>query len=253
MTWHSSGLVGAFKPSYSQVLLAQQTIKLYEELTAKGLKTGWKQCGSLNVARTRDRMTQFRRMKALSHLWGIECDILTAAQCKEKCPIMETDDLLGGIWIPKDGVAHPKYICDALITQACEMGVTVIEKCTVKEVAQQQSLISSVRTNLGRVNCAYFVNCAGFWARSIGEMSEPSVKIPLQPAEHHFLHTKPIANLDPMMPVIRDLDGQIYIREVDGRILAGGFDEKTKPAFQNVTIPCELIAIHGQIQMKDKN
>lgn len=66
MTWHSSGLVGAFKPTYSQVLLAQQTIKLYEDLTSKGLKTGWKQCGSLNLARTRDRMTQFRRMKALS-------------------------------------------------------------------------------------------------------------------------------------------------------------------------------------------
>lgn len=121
------------------------------------------------------------------------------------------------------------------------MGVTVIEKCTVKEVAQRQNLISSVRTNLGRVNCEYFVNCAGFWARSIGEMSEPTVKIPLQPAEHHFLHTKPIADLDPMMPVVRDLDGQIYIREVDGRILAGGFDEKTRPAFQNVTIPCKLI------------
>lgn len=66
MTWHSSGLVGAFKPTYSQVLLAQQTIKLYKDLTAKGFKTGWKQCGSLNLARTRDRMTQFRRMKALS-------------------------------------------------------------------------------------------------------------------------------------------------------------------------------------------
>lgn len=66
MTWHSSGLVGAFKPTYSQVLLAQQTIKLYEDLTAKGFKTGWKQCGSLNLARTRDRIVQFRRMKALS-------------------------------------------------------------------------------------------------------------------------------------------------------------------------------------------
>lgn len=66
MTWHSSGLVGAFKPSYSQVLLAQQTINLYKELTQKGLATGWKQCGSLNVARCRDRMTQFRRMKSQS-------------------------------------------------------------------------------------------------------------------------------------------------------------------------------------------
>lgn len=66
MTWHSSGLVGAFKPSYSQVLLAQQTISLYQDLTQKGLATGWKQCGSLNLARTRDRMTQFRRMKSQS-------------------------------------------------------------------------------------------------------------------------------------------------------------------------------------------
>lgn len=172
-------------------------------------------------------------------LWGIECEILTASQCAEKCSIIETNDLLGGIWIPKDGVAHPKYICDTLISEAARMGVTVIEKCTVNEIVQKYDHVSAVKTNYGRIYCEYFVNCAGFWARSIGEMSEPTVKIPLQPAEHYFLHTKPIDNLDPMMPVVRDLDGQVYIREVDGRILAGGFDSKTKPAFQNVTIPCE--------------
>lgn len=63
---HSNGIVQAFKPTYSQVLLAQQTIRLYEDLTKKGFPTGWKQCGSLNLARTRDRMTQFRRMKSQS-------------------------------------------------------------------------------------------------------------------------------------------------------------------------------------------
>lgn len=177
----------------------------------------------------------------ISSLWGIECEMLTPSQCKEKCPILETRDLLGGLWIPKDGVAHPMHICDTLITEASRMGVTVIEKCAVKKVSQRQNMISSVTTNLGRVNCEYFVNCAGFWARPIGEMSEPTVKIPLQSAEHYFLHTKPIENLDRMMPVIRDFDGQIYIREVDGRISAGGFDKKTKPAFQNVAIPCEWI------------
>lgn len=171
-------------------------------------------------------------------MWGIESEILTPSQCKEKCAILETSDLLGGIWIPKDGVAHPKLICDALISEASRMGVTVIEKCTVNEITQENDVIRSVNTNYGRINCEYFVNCAGFWARSIGEMSEPTVKIPLQAAEHYFLHTKTIDDLDRMMPVIRDLDGHIYIREVDGRILAGGFDEKTKPAFENVTIPC---------------
>lgn len=66
MTGHSSGLIGVFKPTFAQVRLAQQTIKLYEDLSNRGLATGWKACGSLNVARTRDRMTVFRRMKSQS-------------------------------------------------------------------------------------------------------------------------------------------------------------------------------------------
>lgn len=65
-SWHSSGLVGAFKPTFAQVCLAQQSIQLLDDLTQRGLPTGWKQCGSLNLARTRDRMTVFRRMKSQS-------------------------------------------------------------------------------------------------------------------------------------------------------------------------------------------
>lgn len=126
------------------------------------------------------------------------------------------------------------------MSEANRMGVRIIEKCTVREVEQRDNQVSSVNTNRGRIKCDYFVNCAGFWARLIGEMSEPTVKIPLQAAEHYFLHTTPIENLDPMMPVIRDLDGQIYIRESEGRILAGGFDLNARPAFENVMIPCKF-------------
>ncbi|KAJ8980038.1 hypothetical protein NQ317_019726 [Molorchus minor] len=59
-TWHSSGLIGVFKPSLSQVKLTKSSIDLYKELESKGLSTGWKQCGSLNIARTRDRMAVFQ-------------------------------------------------------------------------------------------------------------------------------------------------------------------------------------------------
>lgn len=55
--------------------------------------------------------------------------------------------------------------------------------------------------------------------------------------EHYYLHTQPIANLDPMIPVIRDLDGYIYFRENDGRLLAGGFEPVAKPAFEDGMIP----------------
>lgn len=64
--WHNSGVIGTFKQSNTQIKMARKSIKLLEHLEALGYDIGWKQCGSLNLARTRDRMTTFRRMKSLS-------------------------------------------------------------------------------------------------------------------------------------------------------------------------------------------
>ncbi len=62
----ASGLVGAYKNTVSQIKLAMKSVQLLEELTNSGLDVGWKRCGSLNLARCNDRMTQYRRMKSKS-------------------------------------------------------------------------------------------------------------------------------------------------------------------------------------------
>jgi pyruvate dehydrogenase phosphatase regulatory subunit len=97
--------------------------------------------------------------------------------------------------------------------------------------------VSGVETDLGPIDCEYFVNCAGFWARGVGQLSEPYVKVPLHAVEHYYLHTKPIPGLDSMTPVVRDQDGYIYFRENKGRLLAGGFEPVAKPAFEDGRIP----------------
>lgn len=56
---------------------------------------------------------------------------------------------------------------------------------------------------MGSVDCDYYVNCGGFWARTIGQRSNPSVKIPLHPVEHYYLRTNPIPNLDSQTPGIK--------------------------------------------------
>lgn len=69
-TWNTAGLVGIFKPTLAQVRLCQTSMDLFRELEAQGLPNGWNQCGSLCLARSNDRMTVFRRMKALSvYVW----------------------------------------------------------------------------------------------------------------------------------------------------------------------------------------
>ncbi|XP_043585152.1 pyruvate dehydrogenase phosphatase regulatory subunit, mitochondrial [Bombus pyrosoma] len=236
-TWHTSGLVGAFKPSLAQVKLAQNTIALYKALEKKGLSTGWKQCGSLSLARTRDRMTVFRRMKAQSISCNIECHLITPKQVQEICPLLRVDDLVGGLWIPGDGVGDPYQICLTLIGEAKKKGVKVFENCKVTKIITQNGRIAAVETTHGTIECEHFVNCAGFWARNVGKLSEPYVKVPLHPVEHYYLHTKSINGLDPMTPVIRDLDGYIYFRENNGSLLAGGFEPVAKPAFEDGTIP----------------
>ena len=97
--------------------------------------------------------------------------------------------------------------------------------------------ISGVKTNKGTVFCEHFVNTAGFWARHIGTLSSPRVQVPLHPAEHYYLHSKPVNFLPPNTPVVRDPDGHIYFRENGGRVLAGGFEPVAKPAFEDGHLP----------------
>lgn len=139
--------------------------------------------------------------------------------------------------MPEDGVANPNLFCHALMTEAQRLGVTVVEHCPVRQIQQTDRKVSSVETDQGSVECSYFVNCGGFWARQIGELSEPTVKVPIQAVEHYYLHTKKIDSLDPDMPIIRDLDANIYVRICDGHILAGGFEKNAKPAYDDGVIP----------------
>lgn len=117
------------------------------------------------------------------------------------------------------------------------MGVKVIENCAVKRIRQKRHKVCGVDTTSGNVDCDYFVNCTGFWAREVGKLSEPIVKVPLQAVEHHFLHTKKIEGLNSNLPAVRDMDGHIYFREKDGKIIAGGFEPEAKPAYEDGVVP----------------
>src|SRR3954452_17627581 len=64
-TWHAAGLVGQLRAHQNMTRLVQYSAELYQNLEAEtGLATGWKQCGSVLVARTAERLTLFRRILA---------------------------------------------------------------------------------------------------------------------------------------------------------------------------------------------
>lgn len=173
----SSGLVGNFKHSAQQTALANYSINLLDTLAKEGHDIGWKQCGSLKLARTHDRMTEYRRMKSVSASWGgIECNLLSAEECKEMCPLITSDDIRGGLFVKRDGVLDKEKLRQVLLSEAVKRGVKVIENCQVLKVHQSEHKVEAIETNRGTVNCVYFINAAGFWSRNLGQLSEPYVK-----------------------------------------------------------------------------
>ena len=72
-TWHAAGLVGQMRPNRNMTRMSRYGIELYSTLESEtGLATGWKQCGSVNVAATPERMKVLRRQAALAASFGDE-------------------------------------------------------------------------------------------------------------------------------------------------------------------------------------
>ena len=235
-TWHAAGLVGQMRPNRTMTRMSKYGIELYATLEAEtGLATGWKQCGSVNVAKTPERMMLLRRQLALARSFGVECEEISPKRAGELFAPLRTDDLTGAIWIPGDGKANPADLCMSLAKGARLRGVTIVEEAEVVAVKTARTGSGSSVTGLRvrhdgaehEIACEVVVNCAGQWARQLGALA--GVNVPLWSAEHFYIVTERIEGVHPMLPVMRDPDGFIYYKEEVGGLLMGGFEPRAKP------------------------
>jgi len=227
-TWHAAGLVGQLRATESGTRLVQYSTRLYESLEAEtGLGTGWKQCGGVTVARTPERMVQLLRTAAAAEAFDLECEILTPAQALDRYPILETSDLQGAIWLPLDGTANPTDVTQSLAKGARMRGAKVFERTRVLGFSTTAGAVTGVRTDRGDIEAEIVVNCAGQWAKALGD--SVGVTIPLHSAEHFYVVTDHIDGVDRMMPILRDPDGYTYMKEEVGGLVVGGFEPVAKP------------------------
>ena len=231
-TWHAAGLVGQTRATRNATRMSRYGIELYASLESEtGLATGWKRCGSLNVAKTPERLTLMKRQMARAKSFGIEFEFVTPAAAGRIAPILRTDDLAGAVFIPGDGKANPTDLTQSLAKGARMGGATIIEGVKVTGVDAIRGRVAGVRwgnaDGEGAIGCETLVNCGGQWARQFGRLA--GVNVPLYSAEHFYLVTRPIAGVAPDMPVIRDPDGYLYYKEEVGGIVMGGFEPQAKP------------------------
>ena len=227
-TWHAAGLVGQMRPNRSMTRMSRYGTELYSTLEKEtGLSTGWRNVGSVNVARTPERWLVYQRQAAMAKSFGIDVELITPAEAGAKWPVMRTDDLLGALWFPADGKANPTDLTMSLAKGARNLGVTIVQGMEVTGITLTEGAVSGVTTAAGDVRCRILANCTGQWARDFGAMA--GVSVPLASAEHFYIVTEPIKGLTPDTPVMRDPDGLIYFKEEVGGLVMGGFEPTAKP------------------------
>ena len=227
-TWHAAGLVGQLRSSHNLTRLARYGAVLYERLEAEtGQATGFRRCGSISVARTAERLIELKRGASMARCFGVEVEPISPAEAGKRWPLMRTDDLAGAVWIPGDGRTNPIDTTLALARGARSGGATIVENVTVTGIRRTGGTASGVRTDHGDIAADVVVNCAGMWGREVGQMA--GVSVPLHAAEHFYIVTEPLAGVSRDLPVLRDTDGYVYVREEVGGLLMGGFEPVAKP------------------------
>jgi glycine/D-amino acid oxidase-like deaminating enzyme len=119
--------------------------------------------------------------------------------------------------VPTDGRVNPVDSSMSIAKGARMHGAQIIENVSVTSVSSENGRVTGVSTNRGDIKCDYVVNCAGMWARQLGEIS--GVNIPNQAAEHYYLITEAIPEVSPDWPVIEDPRNYAYIRPEAGGLM----------------------------------
>jgi len=170
---------------------------------------------------------EIRRAHSTAKCFGLETALLSPEAVRERWPLVDTDNVRGGLWLPKDGQINPADLTQALARGARTLGATLREQVPVRGITTRDGRVAGVETDEGFVAADYVVNCAGMWGRQVGRMA--GVDIPLHAAEHFYIVTENLSEPPGPLPVLRDPDHAIYIKEEAGKLLVGMFEPVAKP------------------------
>ncbi|MEL7212974.1 MAG: FAD-dependent oxidoreductase [Pseudomonadota bacterium] len=230
-TWHAAGLIAQLRASINMTRLAKYSQELYGELEAEtGVATGFKRNGSITVALTEHRREEILRQASMARAFGVEVEQISPNEVSARYPHLNTQDVVGAVYLDKDGQGDPANIALALAKGARQKGAKVLERVSVTGIKRDDMRVTGVDwqsgEESGHITADMVVNCGGMWGHEVGRMA--GVNVPLQACEHFYIVTEAIEGLQ-QLPVLRVPDECAYYKEDAGKMLLGAFEPVAKP------------------------
>ena len=250
-TWHSAAQVTNFGMNQTMVGLKTHSINLYKELRDDAdYPVGYNHGdGGIRLANTEAQMDGYRHFASMAKGMGVEFEVLDAAECARRHPLISTDNLLGGLWDDNDGDIDPASLCQALARRARKAGAEVYRNTPVTALTQHKDDTWTVHTAHGDIDCEIVVNACGYRVNEVGAMM--GVHHPVTSMEHQYFVTEDIpaiVDAGHRMPLLRCPISDYYCRQEKNGLLVGFYEQDCRkwgmdgidPHFVNALCPDDL-------------
>jgi len=231
-TFHSAGLVGQLRSSVTLTKMMMYGADLYRRLRDEtGVDPSWHEVGSLRLASSKARFEELQRQVGWARTFGLPLELISAAEARDRFPLMSTDGVLGAVWLPTDGWLDPSGLAQALAAGARKRGARIRTNARVMAITADRGHVTGVeiehRGDRETIATEVVVNAGGMFAPEIGRLA--GVTIPIIPMAHQYLFTEAIEGVAAAMPQLRDPDNLVYFREEVGGLCMGGYERNPAP------------------------
>ncbi|MCW4355737.1 FAD-dependent oxidoreductase [Hoyosella sp. YIM 151337] len=234
-TSHAPGLVFQTNASKALTEFASYTVEKFMSLDVDG-QWCFSQLGGLEVATTEERLADLHRKQAWATSWGVaDAAVLDARECGKLHPLVDQSQILGGLYVPTDGLAKASRVVVALIRRATQRGAEFQGSTKVTGIEQSGGHVTGVVTSRGTFPADIVVSCAGFWGPAVGELV--GMRVPLLPLAHQYAKTGQVPELvgknselaEASLPILRHQDQDLYFREHGDRLGIGSYAHRPMP------------------------
>jgi dimethylglycine dehydrogenase len=225
-TWHAAGGMHTFNGEANISRLQKYTIDLYREIEAlSGQSCGLHPNGGLMLAATPGELDSLKLICSRARYLGMETEMISLEEAKRLNPLIDTSFFTGALWRADGGHCDPSGTTHAYVKAARGLGAAVERFTRVTGLAPRRDGTWDVITDKGTIHAEHVVNCAGLWAREIGQLV--GLQLPVLAMEHHYLLTEDIPELAGREREIvntTDYCGEIYMRQERGGALIGTYE-----------------------------
>ena len=150
--------------------------------------------------------------------FGLQPSLLSPAEVAEKLPLIDPERILGGLFVPDDGIGKALQAAEALGRGAIATGaLQAFGDCEVTGLDTGGGRVRAVHTSRGTIRADHVVLAAGIWGPRVMRLA--GRRLPLHPVEHIYALTEPLPELrgaqgEVSDPILRHQDRSMYLRQV---------------------------------------